>query len=117
MTNPSLTIDPPASPVRATVGPCEADAVVLELSRAMRGSVHVTASTHPQSLGPAHRRTRLGPVNAFKTTAPEGCPPAARAQPHQLPGQPDSLPRLHRPPQADAPPGPRTPRPPRREMF
>ncbi|MDQ1041800.1 hypothetical protein [Streptomyces sp. V4I2] len=72
MTSPSLTIDTPAGPVRATAGPREADAVVFELGGAMRGSVHVTGTTDP------HRwdqftavRACLGPANAFKTTAPD----------------------------------------------
>ncbi|MGW4606808.1 hypothetical protein ACWENS_26520 [Streptomyces sp. NPDC004532] len=57
--------------VRATAGPCESVAVVFELSRAMRGSAHVTGTHHP------HRRDHftavracLGPVNAFQATAP-----------------------------------------------
>ncbi|XVV39338.1 hypothetical protein ACQPXT_40590 [Streptomyces sp. CA-100214] len=37
----------PAGPVRAT-GDCQDDAVVFELSGAMRGHVHVTGTTHPQ---------------------------------------------------------------------
>jgi hypothetical protein len=76
MTSPILTIDTPAGPVRATVGPLEADAVVFELGGAMRGHVHVTGTTDP------HRwdqftavRACLGPVNAFKTTAPDDALP------------------------------------------
>ncbi|MEU5380581.1 hypothetical protein ABZ359_34575 [Streptomyces sp. NPDC005968] len=71
MTRPSLTVDTPAGTVRATAGPREAVAVVFELSRAMRGSAHVTGTHHP------HRRDHftavracLGPVNAFQATAP-----------------------------------------------
>ncbi|WP_238427423.1 hypothetical protein [Streptomyces adustus] len=56
MTSPSLTVDTPAGPVRATAGPRQDNAVVFELGGAMRGSVHVT-STPP--LGPVHRRTRV----------------------------------------------------------
>ncbi|WP_031487291.1 hypothetical protein [Streptomyces bicolor] len=48
MTSPSLTIDTPAGLVRATAGPRQADAVVFELGGAMRGSVHVTGTTHPR---------------------------------------------------------------------
>ncbi|WP_328743710.1 hypothetical protein OHT57_47040 [Streptomyces sp. NBC_00285] len=95
MTSPILTIDTPAGPVRATAGPRHADAVVFELGGAMRGSVHVTGTTDP------HRwdqftavRACLGPVNAFKTTAPDEDLP----RPHRLPRQPDPLPRQHRPP-------------------
>ncbi|KMS74287.1 hypothetical protein ACM01_15445 [Streptomyces viridochromogenes] len=76
MTSPILTIDTPAGPVRATAGPREDDAVVFELGGAMRGSVHVTGTTDP------HRwdqftaiRACLGPVNAFKTTAPDDALP------------------------------------------
>lgn len=76
MTSPSLTIETPAGPVRATLGPRDADAVVFELGGAMRGSVHVTGTTDP------HRwdqftavRACLGPVNAFKTTAPDDALP------------------------------------------
>jgi hypothetical protein len=71
MTSPSLTIDTPAGPVRATAGPREADAVVFELGGAMRGSVHVTGTTHPSYWDQFTAvRACLGPVNAFKTTAP-----------------------------------------------
>ncbi|MFJ8142625.1 hypothetical protein [Streptomyces sp. NPDC096013] len=72
MTSPILTIDTPAGPVHATAGPREDDGLVFELGGAMRGSVHVTGTTDP------HRwdqftavRACLGPVNAFKTTAPD----------------------------------------------
>ncbi|MEV6406199.1 hypothetical protein AB0M58_25095 [Streptomyces bobili] len=72
MTSPSLTIDTPAGPVRATAGPREADAVVFELGGAMRGSVHVTGTTHPRHWDQFTAvRACLGPVNAFKTTAPD----------------------------------------------
>ncbi|MGW0916671.1 hypothetical protein ACWD1Z_33865 [Streptomyces sp. NPDC002784] len=82
MTSPILTIDTPAGPVHATASPREDDAVVFELSGAMRGSVHVTGTTDP------HRwdqftavRACLGPVNAFKTTAPdEDLPRLARGR-------------------------------------
>ncbi|MGW1527892.1 hypothetical protein [Streptomyces sp. NPDC002159] len=83
MTRPSLTVDTPAGTVRATAGPREADAVVFELSGAMRGSVHVTGTHHP------HRwdqftavRACLGPVNAFQATAPDDdLPRLARTAP------------------------------------
>ncbi|MEU6375541.1 hypothetical protein [Streptomyces sp. NPDC046909] len=98
MTSPNLTIDTPAGPVRATAGPREDEAVVFKLGEAMRGSVHVTGTTD------SHRwdqftavRACLGPVNAFKTTAPDEDLPA-RPRPHRLPRQPDPLPRRHRPP-------------------
>ncbi|MGW5062814.1 hypothetical protein ACWEQ2_36850 [Streptomyces sp. NPDC004096] len=82
MTRPSLTVDTPAGTVRATAGPYEADAVVFELSGAMRGSVHVTGTHHP------HRwdqftavRACLGPVSAFQATAPdEDLPRLARSR-------------------------------------
>ncbi|MET9462213.1 hypothetical protein ABZY05_45645 [Streptomyces canus] len=82
MTSPSLTIETPASPVRATAGPREDDSVVFELGGAMRGSVHVTGTTDP------HRwdqftavRACLGPVNAFTSTAPdEDLPRLARSR-------------------------------------
>ncbi|MET7693834.1 hypothetical protein ABZT06_38705 [Streptomyces sp. NPDC005483] len=71
MTSPILTIDTPAGPVRATAGPREADAVVFELGGAMRGSVHVTGTTDPHHWDQFTAvRACLGPVNAFKTTAP-----------------------------------------------
>lgn len=72
MTSPSLTIDTPAGTVRATAGPREADAVVFELGGAMRGSVHVTGTTDPHHWDQFTAvRACLGPVNAFKTTAPD----------------------------------------------
>jgi hypothetical protein len=82
VTSPSLTIETPAGPVRATAGPREDDAVVFELGGAMRGSVHVTGTTDP------HRwdqftavRACLGPVNAFASTAPdEDLPRLARGR-------------------------------------
>ncbi|WP_086798758.1 hypothetical protein [Streptomyces caniscabiei] len=82
MTSPSLTIDTPAGPVRATAGPREADAVVFELGGAMRGSVHVTGTTHPLHWDQFIAvRACLGPVNAFKTTAPdEDLPRLARSR-------------------------------------
>ncbi|MFF8932244.1 hypothetical protein ACF1AO_33830 [Streptomyces longwoodensis] len=76
MTSPSLTIDTPAGPVRATAGPREADAVVFELGGAMRGSVHVTGTTHPRYWDQFTAvRACLGPVNAFKDTAPDDALP------------------------------------------
>ncbi|MFF6953792.1 hypothetical protein ACFZAD_34785 [Streptomyces iakyrus] len=82
MTSPSLTIDTPAGPVRATAGPREADAVVFELGGAMRGSVHVTGTTHPRHWDQFTAvRACLGPVNAFKTTPPdEDLPRLARGR-------------------------------------
>jgi hypothetical protein len=71
MTSPILTIDTPAGPVRATAGPRDDDAVVFELGGAMRGSVHVTGTTDPHHWDQFTAvRACLGPVNAFKTTAP-----------------------------------------------
>lgn len=76
MTSPSLTIDTPAGPVRATAGPRDADAVVFELGGAMHGSVHVTGTTHPHHWDQfTGVRACLGPVNAFETTAPDDALP------------------------------------------
>jgi hypothetical protein len=76
MTSPILTIDTPAGPVRATAGPREADAVVFELGGAMRGHVHVTGTTNPHHWDQFTAvRACLGPVNAFKTTAPDDALP------------------------------------------
>ncbi|MFE9455000.1 hypothetical protein [Streptomyces sp. NPDC006739] len=82
MTSPTLTIDTPAGPVRATAGPREADAVVFELGGAMRGSVHVTGTTDPHHWDQFTAiRACLGPVNSFKTTAPaEDLPRLARSR-------------------------------------
>ncbi|KAF2774840.1 hypothetical protein [Streptomyces sp. OM5714] len=84
MTSPILTIDTPAGPVRATAGPldADADAVVFELGGAMRGSVHVTGTTDPHHWDQFTAvRACLGPVNAFKTTAPdEDLPRLARGR-------------------------------------
>ncbi|MEH0433897.1 hypothetical protein QBB34_47900 [Streptomyces stelliscabiei] len=58
MTSPSLTIDTPAGPVRATAGPREADAV----GSSGRGDARQRARHRhhpPPPLGPVHRRTRL----------------------------------------------------------
>ncbi|GAA1042123.1 hypothetical protein GCM10009566_42190 [Streptomyces murinus] len=72
MASPILTIDTPAGPVRATADPREDDAVVFELGEAMRGSVHVTGTTDPHHWDQfTALRACLGPVNAFKTTAPD----------------------------------------------
>jgi hypothetical protein len=72
MTSPILTIDTPAGLVRATAGPRETDAVVFELGGAMRGSVHVTGTTDPHHWDQFTAVSAcLGPVNAFKTTAPD----------------------------------------------
>ncbi|MGW1529516.1 hypothetical protein [Streptomyces sp. NPDC002159] len=80
MTRPSLTIDTPAGTVRATAGPREADAVLFELSGAMRGSGHVTGTHHPHHWDQFTAvRACLGPVNAFQATAPA----AARPKPHR----------------------------------
>ncbi|MET8213203.1 hypothetical protein ABZT51_46395 [Streptomyces sp. NPDC005373] len=82
MTSPILTIDTPAGPVRATAGHRDADAVVFELGGAMRGSVHVTGTTDPHCWDQFTAvRACLGPVNAFKTTAPdEDLPRLARSR-------------------------------------
>ncbi|GGV52324.1 hypothetical protein [Streptomyces spectabilis] len=71
MNSPSLTIDTPAGPVRATACPREADAVVFDLGGAMRGHVHVTGTHRPQRWDQfTALRACLGPVNSFQTTAP-----------------------------------------------
>ncbi|MDG4857093.1 hypothetical protein P8605_02785 [Streptomyces sp. T-3] len=82
MTRTSLTIDTPAGPVHATAGPLESDAVIVELGGAMRGSVHVTGTTHPHQWDQFSAvRACLGPVNAFKATAPdEALPRLARSR-------------------------------------
>jgi hypothetical protein len=76
MNRDSLTIETPAGTVHATAGPRSGDAVVFELAGAMRGSVHVTGTHHPQHW---HRftavRACLGPVNAYQTTAPDDALP------------------------------------------
>jgi hypothetical protein len=76
MTSDRLTIETPAGTVHATAGPRSGDAVVFELAGAMRGSVHVTGTHHPQHW---HRftavRACLGPVNAYQTTAPDDALP------------------------------------------
>ncbi|MFJ4791003.1 hypothetical protein [Streptomyces sp. NPDC088794] len=76
MTSPSLTIETPAGTVNATAGPRDADAVVFELGGAMRGHVHVTGTTDPHHWDQFTAvRACLGPVNAFKATAPDGALP------------------------------------------
>ncbi|MEU9671876.1 hypothetical protein AB0E25_41590, partial [Streptomyces bobili] len=70
---------------RATAGPLQDDAVVFELGGAMRGSVHVTGTHHPRPWDQFTAvRACLGPVNAFRATAPRtrpwpGWPAAAPA--------------------------------------
>jgi hypothetical protein len=82
MTSPSLTIDTPAGTVQATAGPRQGDAVVFELGGAMRGSVHVTGTHHPRYWDQFTAvRACLGPVDAFKATAPdEDLPRLARGR-------------------------------------
>ncbi|TLS45803.1 hypothetical protein FE633_13695 [Streptomyces montanus] len=82
MTSPSLTIDTPAGPVRATAGPRTDDVVVFELGGAMRGSVHVTGTHHPHYWDQFTAvRACLGPVNAFQATAPaDALPRLARSR-------------------------------------
>ncbi|MFF3249408.1 hypothetical protein ACFYWY_38170 [Streptomyces sp. NPDC002870] len=76
MTSPSLTIETPAGTVRATAGHRQDDAVVFELSGAMRGSVHVTGTHHPHYWDQFTAvRACLGPVNAFQATAPDDALP------------------------------------------
>ncbi|WP_455362333.1 hypothetical protein [Streptomyces sp. SYSU K21746] len=76
MTSPSLTIETPAGTVRATAGPRQADAVVFELSGAMRGSVHLTGTHHPHHWDQFTAvRACLGPVNPFQATAPDDALP------------------------------------------
>ncbi|MGW2232193.1 hypothetical protein [Streptomyces formicae] len=72
MTSPSLCTDTAAGPVYATAGPCRGDAIVFELKGAVRGSVHVTGTTHPRHWDQFTAvRACLGPVNEFKSTAPD----------------------------------------------
>ncbi|MCX4624908.1 hypothetical protein [Streptomyces albogriseolus] len=76
MTSASLTIETPAGPVHATAGPLQDDAVVFELGGAMRGSVHVTGTHHPQHWNRFTAvRACLGPVNAYQDTAPDDALP------------------------------------------
>ncbi|MFD4588320.1 hypothetical protein [Streptomyces sp. NPDC058434] len=76
MTSPSLTIDTPAGTVRATASPRRADAIVFELGGAMRGSVYVTGTHRPDHWDQFTAvRACLGPVNSFKTTAPDDALP------------------------------------------
>ncbi|MEU4497590.1 hypothetical protein AB0F96_30190 [Streptomyces sp. NPDC023998] len=76
MTSPSLTVETPAGPVRATAGHLQDDAVVFELGGAMRGSVHV-AGTHHRHYWDQFTAVRacLGPVSAFQVTAPDDALP------------------------------------------
>ncbi|MGW4102012.1 hypothetical protein [Streptomyces sp. NPDC004976] len=70
MTSASLTIETPAGRVHATAGPLQDDAVIVELNGAMRGSVHVTGTHHPQHWDRFTAvRACLGPVNAYQDTA------------------------------------------------
>ncbi|MEU0853555.1 hypothetical protein ABZ387_37450 [Streptomyces flaveolus] len=76
MNRDSLTVETPAGTVRATAGPRRGDAVVFELGGAMRGSVHVTGTHHPQHWDQFTAvRVCLGPVNAYQTTAPDDALP------------------------------------------
>lgn len=72
MNRDSLTVETPAGPVHATVGPLQDGAVVFELGGAMRGQVHVTGTHHPRHWDQFTAvRACLGPVNAFRATAPD----------------------------------------------
>ncbi|MEU5225262.1 hypothetical protein AB0G55_21845 [Streptomyces toyocaensis] len=65
MNRDSLTIETPA-------GPLQDDAVIFELGGAMRGSVHVTGTHHPQHWDRFTAvRACLGPVNAYQDTSPD----------------------------------------------
>ncbi|MEU0228235.1 hypothetical protein ABZ177_28350 [Streptomyces sp. NPDC006284] len=75
MKRDSLTVETPAGTVIATAGP-RSDAVVFELGGAMRGSVYVTGTHHPQHWDRFTAvRACLGPVNAYQTTAPDDALP------------------------------------------
>ncbi|MER7056616.1 hypothetical protein [Streptomyces sp. NPDC000351] len=76
MISDSLTVETPAGTVLATAGPRSSDAVVFELGGAMRGSVYVTGTHHPQHWDRFTAvRACLGPVNAYQTTAPDDALP------------------------------------------
>ncbi|MFG2691642.1 hypothetical protein ACGFWG_36705 [Streptomyces sp. NPDC048405] len=76
MNRDSLTVATPAGTVHATAGLRRGDAVVFELGGAMRGSVHVTGTHHPQHWDRFTAvRACLGPVNAYQTTAPDDALP------------------------------------------
>ncbi|MFC9165587.1 hypothetical protein ACFTZ8_32890 [Streptomyces fungicidicus] len=76
MNRDSLTIETPAGPVHAIAGPLQDDAVVFELNGAMRGQVHVTGTHHPQHWDRFTAvRACLGPVNAYRDTAPDDALP------------------------------------------
>ncbi|WP_199550136.1 hypothetical protein [Streptomyces sp. N35] len=67
-----LTIETAAGRVYATGRVLESEAVVFELGGAMRGSVYVTGTHHPRHWDQFTAvRACLGPVNSFKTTAPD----------------------------------------------
>lgn len=76
MTSPILTIETAAGTVRATAGPRQDGAVIVQLSGAVRGSVHVSGTHHPHHWDQFTAvRACLGPVNAFQTTAPDDAMP------------------------------------------
>lgn len=76
MTSPILTIETAAGTVCATAGPRQDGAVIVQLSGAVRGSVHVTGTHHPHHWDQFTAvRACLGPVNAFQTTAPDDALP------------------------------------------
>ncbi|MCF2435947.1 hypothetical protein LV779_22045 [Streptomyces thinghirensis] len=92
---------PPCSPPPA---PPSSDAVVFELGGAMRGSVYVTGTHHPQHWDRFTAvRACLGPVNAYRQTTAPGRRAAPRlARGHSvLPGEPSTL----SPPTSPAAPG------------
>ncbi|WP_331733967.1 hypothetical protein OHU34_46230 (plasmid) [Streptomyces sp. NBC_00080] len=69
--SPSLTVVTPAGTVHATARPRNNDAIVFDLSGAMRGSVHVTGTHHVRYWDQFTAvRACLGPVNAFQETEP-----------------------------------------------
>ncbi|MFD5806739.1 hypothetical protein [Streptomyces sp. NPDC127020] len=75
MATDTLTVETPAGPVRATSNRQD-DAVVFELSGAMRGHVHVTGTTHPQHWDRFTAvRACLGPFDGYRTTAPDDALP------------------------------------------
>ncbi|MFJ8158534.1 hypothetical protein [Streptomyces sp. NPDC094468] len=68
----AFTIETPAGSVHATAGSRRTDCVVFALSGAVRGSVHVTGTQHPQHWDQFNAvRACLGPVDAFEDTAPD----------------------------------------------
>ncbi|MDQ0994817.1 hypothetical protein [Streptomyces sp. V3I7] len=79
MSSPTLTISTPSGTVRATAGERQGDAVVFELSGAMRGPVHVTGTHHPHQWDQFTAvRACLGPIDAVQDCAPDDALPRFR---------------------------------------